>query len=119
MSLLKFSPGRQRRSLRRAALSCLAVVTVLVLGAVAAQAQIEIDLTLARHAYILYEPLIATVTVTNNTGHDVTLQDDGAKQWFNLDVARLDGGIVQPYDSDYKLRPLTFPPVNPSVGRST
>ena len=85
----------------------MAVAAVLLLGAVTARAQIEVDLTLARHAYILYEPVVATVTVTNNTGREVTFEDTGAKQWFNLDVARLDGSILQPYDSDYKLRPLT------------
>ncbi len=77
-----------------------------LLGVMTARAQIEVDLTLARHAYILYEPVIATITVTNNTGRDVTFEDTGAKQWFNLDVARLDGSILQPYDPDYKLRPL-------------
>lgn len=87
----------------------LAAAAVWLLGTIPARAQVEIDLTLARHAYILYEPIIATVTVTNNTGRDVTFEDVGAKQWFNLDVTRLDGSILQPYDSDYKLRPLTVP----------
>ena len=86
----------------------LAVAIISLSGAVAAHAQIEVDLALPRRAYILYEPVIAKITVTNNTGHEVTLEDIGGKQWFNLDVTRLDGGIVQPYDTDYKLRPLTI-----------
>ena len=80
-----------------------------LLSAASVRAQIEIDLTLARHSYILYEPILATVTVTNNTGQDITLADMAGKQWFNLDVTRLDGSIVQPYSPDYQLRPLTVP----------
>ena len=79
-----------------------------LLGAATADAQIEIELTLARHSYILYEPILANVTITNNTGHDLTLQDNGGKQWFNMDVTRLDGTSLQPFDTDYKLRPLTI-----------
>ena len=105
MTSLLPSDGSRRHL--AAFVASLAVAAAWLLGAATAHAQIELDVTLARHAYILYEPIIATITVTNNTGHEVTFEDTGAKQWFNLDVTRLDGGIVQPYDADYKLRPLT------------
>ncbi len=107
MSPLKSSSTHRLGFPRWPFLPGLILAAALLLTAALASAQIEIQLSLARRNYILYEPMIATVTVTNNTGHDVTLQDEGAKQWFNLDVARLDGGILQPYDPDYKLRPLT------------
>ena len=87
----------------------LAVAVLSFLGAASACAQIEMDLTLARHSYILYEPVLANITVTNNTGRDITLEDTGGKQWFNLDVTRLDGSILQPYSQDFQLRPLTVP----------
>ena len=83
------------------------VVALCLIAAASANAQIEVELALARHSYILYEPIFVTVTVTNNTGHDVTFEDLAGKQWFNLDVTRLDGSILQPIASDYQLRPLT------------
>ncbi len=89
--------------------ACLLAAAAWLLGVAPARAQIEIELSLPRRSFILYEPILATVTVTNNTGRDVTFQDNGGKQWFNLDVNRLDGTMLQPYDTDYKLRPLTVP----------
>ena len=91
----------------RCRLTLALLAAAFLLSAAAARAQVEVDLALPRHAYILYEPIVAKVTVTNNTGHEVTFEDTGAKQWFNIDVTRLDGDMLQPYDADYKLRPLT------------
>ena len=78
-------------------------------GAAVSHAQIQVDLKLKRHSYILYEPLVATVTVTNNAGRDITLSDDTGKQWFNIEVNHLGGSMIPPYDPDYKLHPLTVP----------
>jgi hypothetical protein len=75
----------------------------------AAQAQIQLQLKLNRHTYILYEPLIATVTITNNAGRDITFQDSGNKPWFNVEVYSQGGILLSPYDSDYKLSSLTLP----------
>ena len=58
---------------------------------------------------MLYEPLVATVTLTNQAGRDVTFEDVGGKQWFNVEVTTLDGQVLQPYDRQYKLNPLTVP----------
>ena len=69
----------------------------------------QVDLTLSRHTYILYEPIIATVTITNNAGRDMTLEDTPGKPWFNIEVTTLDGQVIPPYDPNYKLHPLTVP----------
>ena len=74
-----------------------------------AAAQIEVDLTLARRTYMIYEPLVATVTVTNLAGRDVTFADEPGKQWFNVEVTTMDGQVIQPYNPDYKLHPLVVP----------
>lgn len=84
----------------------LAVVAAALLGAGAAHAQIEISLQLSRRVYIEYEPIIATVTINNFAGRDVTLEDVGGKPWFNLEVYAAGGTQISPYDSDYKLTPL-------------
>ena len=74
-----------------------------------AAAQIQIDLTLSRRTYLLYEPLVATVTLTNLAGRDVTFEDVGGKQWFNVEVTTMDEQVLQPYDRNYTLKPLTVP----------
>ena len=73
------------------------------------QAQIQVDLKVSRRSYILYEPLIATVTITNNAGRDITLADEQGQQWFNVEVSRLGGDMVPPYSPDYQLHPLVVP----------
>ena len=94
-----------RPSLRRFLWLC-----VFVLGLAGhAAAQIEIDLTLTRRTYLLYEPLVATITLTNLAGRDVTFSDERGKQWFNVEVTTQDGQVIQPYDRDYRLHPLTVP----------
>ncbi len=74
-----------------------------------AAAQIEVELTLARRTYMIYEPLVATITVTNFAGRDVTFTDEPGKQWFNVEVTTMDGQVIQPYDPNYKLHPLSVP----------
>ena len=88
---------------------CLWLVCAAGFGAERVAAQVQIELSLARRTYMLYEPLIATVTLTNQAGRDLTFEDTGSKQWFNVDITTLDGQILQPYDPDYKLHPLTLP----------
>ena len=72
-------------------------------------AQLQIDLTLNRHAYILYEPIVATVSVTNYAGREVVLEDTPGKPWLNMEVSSVDGGMISPYDSDFQTRSITVP----------
>jgi hypothetical protein len=64
--------------------------TSLVLAA-SAQAQIQLDLKLARLQYIAYEPVIATVGITNLAGRDVELHDTGEQIWFGFEVTGSEG----------------------------
>lgn len=96
------------RAFRR--LAFLVVLSGLLLsGALVARAQLQIDLKISRRSYILYEPLVAVVTITNNAGRDITLEDDQGRQWFNIEVNQIGGTMVPPIDPDYKLHPLTIP----------
>jgi hypothetical protein len=56
-----------------------------------ARAQIQVDIKLARLQYIAYEPVIATVGITNLAGRDIDLRDDDAQQWFGFEVTGSDG----------------------------
>ena len=57
----------------------------------AANAQIQVQLKFNRLQYIAYEPLIATVTITNRAGRDIDLRDDGGQTWFGFEVTRNEG----------------------------
>ena len=100
-------PRRFRPSCRF--VSWLALLVVLLgswmIGS-SAQAQIDVYISVGRRSFILYEPLPATVTITNNAGRDLTIEDAGAKQWLNLEITTLDGMLLTPYDPDYKLHSL-------------
>ena len=58
------------------------VLTVFLAYTAALHAQVQVELKLSRPSYILYEPLIATVTVTNNAGRDITLLYYQCKKWL-------------------------------------
>ncbi|PZR72926.1 MAG: hypothetical protein DLM52_12010, partial [Chthoniobacterales bacterium] len=54
--------------------------------ALSAQAQIQVDLKFKRLQYIAYEPVIATVQITNLAGRDIELHDDEGQRWFGFEV---------------------------------
>jgi len=72
-------------------------------------AQIEVGLEIKRHFLMLYEPIVAIVTVKNMAGRDVQLTDTPSQSWFSFAVSRPDGQLVPPCDPDYRLTPLTIP----------
>jgi hypothetical protein len=74
----------------------------------AAHAQISVQLSLKEHLYIIHEPLIATVNVTNNSGRDVTLADTPQYQWFAFRINGAEDRIIPPRGANYHLDPLTI-----------
>jgi hypothetical protein len=71
-----------------------------------AHAQFTVQIALKEHLYILHEPLIATVNVTNNTGRDITLADTPQFQWFGFHIDGADNRIIPPRGGNYHLDPL-------------
>jgi hypothetical protein len=63
--------------------------------AVTAQGQIQVDLKFKRLQYIAYEPVLATVTITNLAGRDVELHD-GEQPWFGFEVTAREGRTLVP-----------------------
>lgn len=72
-------------------------------------AQINVSLDIPRHLYICYEPIVATVTITNMTGRDLTLADKEPDKWFSFEILNSEGTPIPPMASDYHLQPLTIP----------
>jgi hypothetical protein len=84
----------------------MATLAALLGGWINAHAQVDVYLSVARRSYILYEPIPATITITNNAGRDITLEDSGGKPWLNMEITNLEGRMLSPYEINYKLQPL-------------
>jgi hypothetical protein len=82
-------------------LLCLTVAAV-----ASASAQITVDLSIKRRLFIANEPLIATVTVNNLTGRDITLADTPQMPWFSFQVNGRGERIIGPRNPNYGLDPL-------------
>lgn len=76
-------------------------------AASSARAQITVGVSIKERFHLLHEPVVATATVTNLTGRDITLSDTGQYQWFAFRITTTDDRIVTPRDLRYKVPPLT------------
>lgn len=72
-------------------------------------AQIQVGMSLKRQLYMMYEPIIATITITNLSGRDLPLTDADDQHWFGFEILRVDGMPVAPLDPNYKLTSITIP----------
>jgi hypothetical protein len=80
---------------------------LLIFLAGSVHAQIQVELKLKRLQYIAYEPLLATVTVTNLAGRDIELHDDHGQHWFGFEVSGKEGqsiGLVARAEEEEPLR---------------
>jgi hypothetical protein len=59
-------------------------------------AQIEVELKLKRLQYIAYEPLFATLAITNLAGRDIELHDDRGQHWFGFEVTSKESQPIAP-----------------------
>lgn len=84
----------------------LALVAGLLLLAGAAEeaaAQVRVDIAFKRKLYVMYEPLIATVTINNLSGRPLLLQNSDHHRWFGFNIESADGRLVPPINADYAL----------------
>lgn len=70
--------------------------SLLFLLAVTAEGQIQVDLKFKRLQYIAYEPVIATVTITNLAGRDIELRNDKDQSWYGFEVTAKEGRTLGP-----------------------
>jgi hypothetical protein len=64
--------------------------------AVSGKAQIQVDLKFKRLQYIAYEPVMATLAITNLAGRDVDLHDTEGQSWFGFEVTGSEGQPIAP-----------------------
>lgn len=66
-------------------------------------AQVRVDISFKRKLYVLYEPIIATVTINNLSGQPLLFEDSGNNRWFGFNIETADGRIIPPVNPDYAL----------------
>jgi hypothetical protein len=81
-----------------------------ILAIAPAQAQLTVQLQIGRRTHILYEPVLATVSITNMAGREIVLEDSQASQWFTFQIATSEGRSIPARNPDYTLEPLTLKP---------
>jgi hypothetical protein len=64
----------------------LLICALMFVVALSAHGQIQVDLKFSRLQYIAYEPVLATVTITNLAGRDIELRDDYDQHWYGFEV---------------------------------
>jgi hypothetical protein len=88
------------------------VFIALFLAALPAQGQIQVDLKFKRLQYIAFEPVIATVKITNMAGRDILLRDANDQHWHGFEVTAAEGRILAP------LKEASEPPLKIAAGTS-
>lgn len=78
----------------------------LLIPAPGVHAQLRVDLEFNKSLYVLYEPIIAKVTIENLTGRDILLFDDDGRRWFTFEMSSRGGTAIPPYETMGELSPL-------------
>src|SRR6266481_6993105 len=74
--------------------------------AVRGEAQIQVELKFKRLQYIAYEPVVATLAITNLAGRDIELHDANGQSWFGFEVTGNEGQPIAPLNSENAQPPL-------------
>jgi len=83
----------------RRALPCACITAV-------AEGQIQVDVKFKRLQYIAYEPVVATIAITNLAGRDIELHDADAQSWLGFEVTRSEGQPISLLNSENAQPPL-------------
>ena len=72
----------------------------------AAEAQVQVDLKFKRLQYIAYEPVVATVAITNLAGRDIELRDADGQSWLGFEITGSEEQPIGPLNSANRESPL-------------
>jgi hypothetical protein len=77
-----------------------------LLFAAAAHGQIQVDLKFKRLQYIAYEPVVATLGITNLAGRDIELRDADGQSWLGFEITGSDDEPIAPSNGENAQPPL-------------
>ena len=81
-------------------------VACVLLVAANAEAQIQVDLKFKRLQYIAYEPVVATVAITNLAGRDIELHDADGQSWLGFEITGSEEQPIGPLSAGNREPPL-------------
>lgn len=67
---------------------------VMLLASHGALGQLKVELKFPRLQFISYEPVYASIGITNLAGRDIELQDGDGQDWFGFDVTGSEGQLI-------------------------
>jgi hypothetical protein len=79
-----------------------------------AEAQLQVSLQLNRNQFVAYEPILATVTVSNRAGKDVVLGEVNGRSWLTFNVDEIGGNPILAVDGAPRPQPRVL-----AAGQST
>jgi len=79
---------------------CVVIVACVFVVAAKAEAQIQVDLKFKRLQYIAYEPVVATLSITNLAGRDIDLHDAGGQSWLGFEITGSEGQPIAPMSAE-------------------
>lgn len=71
-------------------------------------AQLQVDLEIKRNLFIRYEPIIASVSITNFSGQTIYLEDRGDQPWFGFTIQTKEGRPIPPRMANYSKEPVAL-----------
>lgn len=71
-----------------------------------AEAQVQVDLKFKRLQYIAYEPVVATIAITNLAGRDIELRDADGQSWLGFEITGSEEQPIGPLNGANREPPL-------------
>jgi len=79
---------------------CALTVACVFVIAAKAEAQIQVDVKFKRLQYIAYEPVVATLSITNLAGRDIDLHDADGQSWLGFEITGNEGQPIAPINAE-------------------
>lgn len=74
-----------------------------------ARAQLQVTLKMSRALYMIYEPMLVEVSITNLSGRNLDLADAPAQPWFGFEIFAGKDTLLAPVNPHYHVEPLHIP----------
>jgi hypothetical protein len=81
-------------------------VACFLLFAAGVQGQIQIEVKFKRLQYIAYEPVVATLSITNLAGREIDLHDADGQSWLGFEITGDEGQPIAPLSAESAQPPL-------------